>query len=215
MDHWRDEMSEHFIPSVFFTLFLVVDPLGLIPVFVMYLQGYSASFRRRIIIKATVIAFAVSVFFVVLGDYFLKFIGVSAASFLIAGGALLFLIAIDMLFARDDRTRRPAADAAPGVEEDVSVFPLAIPMISGPGTIAALLMFSAQVRGDARGTLVIIALAAAVMMITMAVMFLSVHLKRLIGETGISVIQRLMGLILSAMAVQFIVNGLKGIGIVQ
>jgi multiple antibiotic resistance protein len=206
-------MNEYFIPSVFFTLFFVVDPLGLIPVFLTYLSGFDTGRRNRIVVKAVIIALAISIFFILFGNILLKFLGISSAAFLIAGGILLFLISIDMLFARPTRTKVSESAAAAEEYGDISVFPLAIPMLCGPGNIAALLMFSSQVPYDAGGLMLLIAISTVVFLLTMVIMFLSVSLQRLLGETGLSVIQRLMGLILSALAVQFIINGLKQIGI--
>ena len=206
-------MDSYFIPSVFFTLFFVVDPLGLIPVFLTYLSGYDARSRKRIVIKAIIVALAISIFFILFGNILLQFLGISSAAFLIAGGILLFLISIDMLFARPSRTK--ASVSARSLEEygDISVFPLAIPMLCGPGNIAALLMFSSQVQNNAMGLALLIAISTVVFLLAMVIMFLSVNLQRLLGETGLSVIQRLMGLILSALAVQFIINGLKQVGV--
>lgn len=205
-------MQDYFIPSVFFTLFFVVDPLGLVPVFLSYLSGYEADNRRRIVVKAVVIALAVSLFFIFLGNALLRFLGISAGSFLIAGGILLFLIAIDMLFARPARTK-VSEESASDVEGDISVFPLAIPMLCGPGNIAALLMFSAQVQDDPVGLSLLVLITIVVFALALIIMFLAVSLQRLLGDTGLSVIQRLMGLILSALAVQFIANGLKKFGV--
>ncbi len=201
-------MQDYFIPSVFFTLFFVVDPLGLVPVFLPYLSGYTADRRRRIVVKAVVIALAASLFFIFFGNALLRFLGISAGSFLIAGGILLFLVAIDMLFARPARTK-VSEPSAPDTEGDISVFPLAIPMLCGPGNIAALLMFSAQVQDDPAGLGLLVLITVVVFALALIIMFLAVSLQRLLGDTGLSVIQRLMGLILSALAVQFIVNGLK------
>lgn len=206
-------MNEYFIPSVFFTLFFVVDPLGLIPVFLAYLSGFDTRRRNRLVVKAVIIALAISIFFILFGNILLKFLGISSAAFLIAGGILLFLIAIDMLFARPTRTKVSEGAAVADEYGDVSVFPLAIPMLCGPGNVAALLMFSSQVQGDVGGLALLIAITTVVFLLAMVIMFLSVNLQRLLGETGLSVIQRLMGLILSALAVQFIINGLKQIGV--
>lgn len=165
------------------------------------------------VVKAVIIALAISIFFILFGNILLKFLGISSAAFLIAGGILLFLIAIDMLFARPTRTKVSEGAAVSDEYGDISVFPLAIPMLCGPGNIAALLMFSSQVQDDVGGLALLIAISTVVFLLTMVIMFLSVSLRRLLGETGLSVIQRLMGLILSALAVQFIINGLKQIGI--
>ena len=207
-------MDINFIPSVFFTLFFVVDPLGLIPVFITCLSPYSIKRQRAIILRATGIAAAVSIFFVLLGNKLLNFLGVTSASFLIAGGILLFLISIDMLFARPSRTKIPKEDYNSAEGGDVAVFPLAIPMLCGPGNIAALLMFSAQADGKPDMLIAIIVISVLIFFLTAIVMLFSVYIERFLGEGGLSVIQRILGLILSALAVQFFINGLNQLGFV-
>jgi len=207
-----------FIPTVFFTLFFVVDPLGLIPVFITCLAGYGPARRRNVIIKATVTAVAVSIFFILLGKPLLQLLSISPGTFLVAGGILLFLVSMEMLTGKTPRlTMRDiqTENNMSATEGDVSVFPLAIPMLSGPGNIAALLMFASQSWGDPLRLGIIILLSISVFLIAMAVMFFSVRIEALLGPTGISIIQRLMGLILSALSVQFIVNGLTTMNVIQ
>lgn len=200
-----------FIPTVFFTLFFVVDPLGLIPVFVAYLAPYDAIYRKKVIIKSTAISIVVSLFFIFSAHIFLQFIGITPGAFMIAGGILLFVIAMDMLLARPRRTQK-LNDKEYDTDADIAVFPLAIPFLCGPGNIAALLMFSSQAKGDIVKLGIISVISAATFLIAMVVMALAGRLQRVLGHTGISVIHKLMGLILSAMAVQFIINGLSQIG---
>lgn len=195
----------------FFTLLFVVDPFGLIPVFVSYLAPFDDASRRRIIIKSTVISIAVSLFFIFSAHIFLRFIGIAPGAFMIAGGILLFIISMDMLLARPRRTQQLDNPDVNG-ESDIAVFPLAIPFLCGPGNIAALLMFSSQVRGDVEKLFIISIISAFTFIIAMGVMTIASKLQSLLGHTGISVINKLMGLILSAMAVQFIYNGLTQIG---
>lgn len=204
--------SQYFIPTVFFTLFFVVDPLGLIPVFVSLLSGHASSIKRAIILKATAISIAISLFFIVLGKYLLEFLGISPGTFLVAGGILLFLISMEMLLGKPSKLNmQDMADSGERLSErtDIAVFPLAIPLLCGPGNIAALLMFSSQAWGNAVLMIILAAISTAVFFIAMAVMFLATRFEELLGQTGISIIGRLIGLILSAMSVQFIVNGLK------
>jgi multiple antibiotic resistance protein len=208
-------MEAYYIPTVFFTLFFVVDPLGLIPVFLFYLAGQHDHKRKRIIIRSIGISIALSVFFILLGKYLLRFLGISTGSFLVAGGILLFIIAIEMLLGQPSRVRMQDVyeQELPEEERDVSVFPLAIPMLCGPGNIAALVMFSTQAEGDIVKLAVIIALSVAVFLMAMVVMFFSDRIGAFVGSTGIAIMQKLMGLILSAMSVQFIRNGLSVLGI--
>ena len=210
-------MDAYYIPTVLFTLFIVVDPLGLIPVFLVYLSGYRGRRRTIIIVRATLISIGISVFFILLGRYLLAFLGISSGSFLVAGGILLFIIAMEMLLGQVSRvSMRDVADRdqpRPEEERDVSVYPLAIPMLCGPGNIAALVMFSTQAGGDPVKLAVLTGLSAAIFLAAMTVMFFSAHIGAALGTIGISIVQKLMGLILSAMAVQFIMNGLRGLGV--
>ncbi len=210
-------MDVYYIPTVFFTLFFVVDPLGLIPVFLMYLSGYHDVRRKWIILRSILISIGVSVFFILFGKYLLRFLGISSGSFLIAGGILLFIIAMEMLLGQVSRIkmRYVGDDEQPEEDRDVSVFPLAIPMLCGPGNIAALLMFSTQADGDVMKLIVIMAVSITVFIIAMIVMFFSTYVGSALGNTGISIIQKLMGLILSAMSVQFIRNGLSELGVIH
>jgi len=202
-----------FIPTVFFTLFFVVDPLGLIPVFVAYLAPYDVAYRKKVIVKSTAISIIVSLFFIFSAHIFLRFIGITPGAFMIAGGILLFVIAMDMLLARPRRTQK-VDDKDYDADTDIAVFPLAIPFLCGPGNIAALLMFSSQAQGDIIKLGIISVISAVTFLIAMIVMALAGRLQRVLGQTGISVIHKLMGLILSAMAVQFIINGLMQINII-
>lgn len=202
---------QYFIPTAFFTLFFVVDPLGLIPVFVSLLSGQSPMAKRAIIIKATSISIAISLFFIILGKYLLKFLSISPGTFLVAGGILLFLIAMEMLLGKPSRLNMQdlAGEHARADNNDIAVFPLAIPLLCGPGNIAALLMFSSQAWGSVAHMAILAAISTVVFLISLAVMFLSTRFEKWLGDTGIAVTGRLIGLILSAMSVQFIVNGLK------
>lgn len=203
-------LESTFIPTVFFTLFFVVDPLGLIPVFVAYLAPYDAVYRKKVIIKSISISIIVSLFFVFSAHIFLRFIGITPGAFMIAGGILLFVIAMDMLLARPRRTQQ-LDDKEYEADSDIAVFPLAIPFLCGPGNIAALLMFSSQAEGDMIKLGIISVISVVTFLIAMLVMLVAGKLQQVLGQTGISVIHKLMGLILSAMAVQFIINGLSQI----
>lgn len=209
---------QYFIPTVFFTLFFVVDPLGLIPVFITHLAGFTAQRRKKVIIKATLISISISVFFTLLGKYLLQFLSISPGTFLVAGGILLFLISMEMLLGKPSRLKmRDMEDSASQSEDagDVAVFPLAIPLLCGPGNIAALLLFSSQAWGDPLRMGIIILLSIAVFLIAMAMMFFSARIESLLGRTGISIIERMIGLVLSAMSVQFIINGLKAMRVLN
>ncbi|MGQ9841952.1 MAG: MarC family protein [Spirochaetota bacterium] len=202
-----------FIPTLFFTFFFVVDPLGLIPVFVAYLAPYGVAYRKKVIVKSTAISILVSLFFIFTSHIFLHLMGITPGAFMISGGILLFIIAMDMLLARPRRTQK-LDDKKYDADTDIAVFPLAIPFLCGPGNIAALLMFSSQAQGDIVKLGIISIISAVTFLIAMIIMALAGRLQQMLGKTGISVIHKLMGLILSSMAVQFIINGLSQINII-
>lgn len=206
-------MNDYFASTVFFTLFFIVDPLGLLPVFLTYLTGLKTRKRISIIIKTISISIAVSLFFILFGKYLLKYLAISTGSFLVAGGVLLFVIAMEMLLGSPSKIKM--RDYQRENEPDISVFPLAIPMLCGPGNIAALLMFSAQAENDPSKLILLIILMISVFLITLVVMLFTIPLGKLLGNMGVSIIQRMVGLILSALAIQFIKNGLVSLKIVS
>jgi multiple antibiotic resistance protein len=203
-----------YFSSIFFTLFFVVDPLGLIPVFILYLDGYDKKTKFKIIFKSILVSIFVSVFFIFLGRFLLRFLGISSGSFLVAGGIILFLISLEMLFGKPSRIKMRYVEESDALE-DVSIFPLAMPMLCGPGNIAALLMFSSQAQGSLYRLAVITLLSISVFLIALLCMLFSEHIAKIVGKTGISIIQRLIGLILSAMSVQFFKNGLVIMGVIS
>ncbi len=216
MGDGSEKVMEAYIPTVFFTLFFVVDPLGLIPVFLVHLSGYTGIRRTGVILRATGISIGVSIFFILLGRHILNFLGIHSGSFLIAGGIVLFILSLEMLLGHPSGiTMRDTPEGMAPSDEDVSVFPLAIPMLCGPGNIAALVMFGSQASGDPVKIAILSGMSVCVFLIAMIVMFFSARIGRALGARGISIVQRLMGLILSAMSVQFIKNGLASLGLVQ
>jgi multiple antibiotic resistance protein len=189
------------------TLFVVIDPAGLVPVFVSLAGGRSIHAQAAIARRAVVIAGAVLLSFAVVGGPLLAYLGISVSALRIAGGILLFRIALDMVFAQFRReTAEEEAEAR--AKEDISVFPLAIPLISGPGALASVLILAGEAGGEpSRFGLV---LGAATMVLLIAYLFLrvSTRLSRLLGQTGINVVTRVLGLILAALAVQYVADGL-------
>ena len=203
-------MDPSFLITAFVALFVVIDPIGLTPLFVALTTGMSSQKRRRIAIRATLVATGILLVFSILGENILTFIGISMPAFRIAGGILLFLTALDMLFER--RTRRREDQAEEEVEDDPSVFPLAIPLIAGPGAIATVILLVGQTDGTAGYFAVLGVLAGVLALVFM--MFLSAPvLERLLGKTGITVVTRLLGMLLAALSVQFVLDGLKGFGL--
>lgn len=202
-------MDVRFIATAFATAFTIIDPIGMIPMTLGATVRDLPKRRNQIVDQAVLVAAAVILFMGVLGRLILNYLGITLPAFTIAGGILLFLIAIDMLFARPTGAKRTEAEEREAaLNENPAVFPLAVPMIAGPGTIATVLLLVNLARGD-RLDLAIVALAyAAALFVTWLCMRASGVLMRVIGTTGIHVISRLLGIILAALAVQFVLNGM-------
>ena len=201
-------MDTAFLITAFATLFVVVDPIGLTPMFVALTQGMSPAQRRAIGLRACAVGAILLILFTFLGESLLGFIGISMPAFRIAGGVLLFLTALDMLFER--RTKR-REDTTEENQNDPSVFPLAIPLIAGPGAIASVILLAGQ-RPDALGLTMVIGSTLAVIILLMLMFLVSGLLERLLGRTGINVVTRLLGMLLAALAVQFVLDGLRAFG---
>lgn len=197
-------MDPAYFVTSFATLFVIIDPIGLAPLFVALTQGTDARSRRGIAIRACLVAFIVLLVFAIVGEALLGFVGISMAAFRIAGGALLFLTALDMLFERRQERRDEQAEQRP----DPSVFPLAVPLIAGPGSIATMILLAGQSEGDLAQTLGTFAVMACVIAITLLLFLSGGLIERALGRTGINIVTRLLGMILAALAVQFILTGL-------
>ena len=201
--------------SAFVTLFVVVDPVGLAPLFVALTAGETAARRRAIAARACLTALALLTLFGLAGEAVLGFVGISMPAFRIAGGVLLFMTALDMLFARRTQRRQSNSDAVDPAE-DPSIFPLAIPLIAGPGAIASMILLTGQGAG-AEGHALHVAAVHGVMAAVIALvylMFLAAGLiERALGALGILVVTRLLGMLLAALSVQFVIDGLAGTGL--
>ena len=196
--------------SAFVTLFVVIDPPGCAPIYASLTTGANAQQRRSMAIRATVIAGLILVFCAMFGEALLSFLHIDLDSFRIAGGIMLFIIAIDMVFEKRTERREQRAEkvmATPEIE-DVSVFPMAMPMLAGPGSIASVMLLVAQNNGIDRA-LVIFAALLVVLLLTLAALLLAGPFMRLIGNKGEAVITRLLGVLLAALAAQFVIDGLK------
>lgn len=197
-----------FAISAFVSFFTIIDPVGLAPIFVGLTSHLSAAQRRVISTRAILISAIIIVFFGLVGRFLLNSLGINLYAFNIAGGALLFLVAVDMLFGRPSGARETKAEAEEAMtREDISVFPLAIPLIAGPGTIATTILY---VDSALTKPLDLLAVAAAIVVtLTLAwvVMRASMWIIQHVGRTGIMVLSRILGIILAALAVQFILNG--------
>ena len=195
--------------TAFVTLFVIIDPIGLAPLFVALTQGQTAAKRRRVAITACLVGAAVLTAFGLLGEAVLGFAGISMPAFRIAGGVLLFLTALDMLFER--RTKR-REDQSRANEDDPSVFPLAIPLIAGPGAIATMILLTNQNAGDWSWVVAIHLVMLAVVFVTFLFFLLAGPIERLLGPVGINVVTRLLGMLLAALSVQFVLDGLRAVG---
>jgi multiple antibiotic resistance protein len=202
-------MSALFI-SAFVTLFVVIDPPGCAPIYASLTTGASASQRRAMAIRAVGIAAAILLLFALWGKQLLGVLGIALDSFRIAGGIMLFIIAMDMVFEkrtqrREDRAQKIAE--TPEVE-DVSVFPMAMPMIAGPGSIATVMLLMSRANGMGE-RLVVIGAVAAVLALMLGSLLAAGPLMALMGRKIEAVITRLLGVLLAALAVQFVIGGLK------
>ncbi len=203
-------MDTAFLITAFVTLLVIIDPIGLTPMFVALTQGMNASQRRTIALRACLTGTGVLMVFAAFGESVLGFIGISMHAFRIAGGILLFLTALDMLFER--RTKRRETRNEEEEHPDPSVFPLAIPLISGPGAIATVILLAGQQPGWIGWVWIVAVLMAVIVLVYL--MFLTAGLfERALGKTGINVITRLLGMLLAALAVQFVLDGLRGFGL--
>ena len=203
-------MDFSFILRTFITFFTVIDPLGLVPVTLVILRHHNREQRKQTITKAVVISALVITVFALVGKIIIQSLGIGLYAFNIAGGVLLFLIALEMLFGRTPETRESAQDEKEAVSKpDVSVFPLAIPMIAGPGTLATTILFADSAAGNIFNIAAVILAIIFCLFVAWLVMDKSGVIMKLIGRTGISVFSRILGILLAALAVQFILNGIQ------
>ncbi len=198
------------IVTAFVTFFVIIDPLGTVPVFVSLTRGADEATRRHTAIKGSTIAICTLILFAIVGDYFLDFLGITLAAFRIAGGALLFLLSIDMLFARHTGLRSTtASEEKEAVHKlDVAVFPLAIPLIAGPGAITSVILLMGHASGQLLQQLSVIIVLLVVLALNLGALLLASKIMRFMGVTGINVIGRVFGIILAALAMQFIIDGI-------
>jgi multiple antibiotic resistance protein len=196
--------------SALVTFLVIIDPPGCAPIFASLTRGASPAQRRSMAIRSSLIAWSILMFFALLGRPMLSALGISLASFRIAGGILLFYIAVEMVFERRTERRERRADSIEGTPEaeDISVFPMAMPMIAGPGSIASAMLWVSRAETPVHIAVVLAAITV-VMLITAATLLAAGPLLRLIGEKIESVITRILGVILAALAAQFVIDGLR------
>ncbi|MFL6721867.1 MAG: MarC family protein [Sphingomonas sp.] len=196
--------------SALVTFLVIIDPPGCVPIFASLTRGATPAHRRAMAIRSSLIAWAILMFFALLGRPMLHALGISLASFRIAGGILLFYIAVDMVFERRTERREKRAEEIEGTPEaeDISVFPMAIPMIAGPGSIASAMLWVSRAETPLHVAVVLAAITA-VMLLTLLTLLASEPLMRLMGEKVEATITRVLGVILAALAAQFVIDGLK------
>lgn len=203
-----------FLITAFVTLFVVIDPIGTAPLFLALTQGMSAARRRIIALRACLIALILLALFGLAGEDFLRAIGISMPAFQIAGGILLFLTALDMLFDRRARRRADHADEGDGEHaDDPSVFPLAMPLIAGPGAMATMVLLINDAGRGVEGIALITGVMLVVILLVLLAFLAAGPIERLLRRTGTMVMTRLFGLLLAALSVQFVMNGAAAIGL--
>ncbi|MDB5695390.1 MAG: MarC family transcriptional regulator [Sphingomonas bacterium] len=201
-------MIELFVSSLI-TFFVVIDPPGCAPIYAGLTAGAPDAERRSMAIRAVFVAAIILVVFALVGEDLLRGLGISLASFRIAGGIMLFLIALEMVFEkRTERREDRAAKVQESAQEDVSIFPMAMPMIAGPGSIASVMLLMARNDGWQRSAVVLGALAT-ILLLTLVALLAAGPMMRLLGAKIEAVITRLLGVLLAALAVQFVMDGLQ------
>jgi multiple antibiotic resistance protein len=199
----------------FTTFFATIGPVDVAVIFAAMTKGSSVKNKRIMAVRGTLIATVILICFALMGEALLKTLGISLAALKFSGGILLLLIAIDMVFARtsggssatDEETREGAG------KEDVSVFPLATPLIAGPGSMGAIMLLMAKTQNDLKTQAIVIAAMLSVLLLTLILLLLANKVHKLLGITGIHVISRVFGVILAALAVQFMFDGLAHSGL--
>ena len=197
------------------TFFATIGPLDVAALFAALTPNNTSRERRAIALKGTLIALGILLAFAAFGDALLHLFGISLPALKTAGGILLLLIAIDMVFARpsggvtttEDENREATA------KRDISVFPLATPLIAGPGTMGAAILLVADAEGDPATISIVVAALVAMLLATFVLMLIAAQIQRLLGITGLHVIARVMGVLLAALAVQFVFDGIASSGL--
>ena len=206
-------MLTDFISAALVTLLVTLDPVALAPIFVSLTRGMNAAERRRVSTRASLIAFGILAFFGLGGELLLRLLGVGIPAFRISGGLLLFWIAFEMVFERRNERKQHTADIA--ITEDhirnVAAFPLAIPLMAGPGAITAVILLAGRADGNVVALGALIALIALGVLSCFLVFSAADRVSRWLGVTGNVVLTRLLGVILAGLAVQFIINGVEAL----
>jgi multiple antibiotic resistance protein len=203
-------MPVEFLISALVTLVVVVDPLGLVPTFLAITHGLPDRSRRVVALRACLIAVAILAGSALIGDWLLRTLSIGLPAFRIAGGLLLFSIASEMVFGvRIGRQSKEAEDAIEEHVRNIAAFPLAIPLMAGPGAITATVLLAGRAGGDPLRLVVLLAVIAAVLALCFMVFAFAARIARLLGTTASVVLSRLLGVLLAALAVQFVIDGVR------
>ena len=203
-------MAFEFLVSAFVTLFVVVDPIGLVPSYIAVTHGLPARAQRNVALRASLIAAIILAGTALIGDWLLRTLSITLPAFRIAGGLLLFSIASEMVFGV--RVARQSQQAEEAIEErvrNIAAFPLAVPLMAGPGAITATVLLAGRVDGDSARLVMLLAVIALVLVVCFAVFVTASRIARLIGTTGNVVLSRLLGVLLAALAVQYVIDGVR------
>ena len=205
-----DESLLQFALTAFVTLIVVVDPLGVAPTFIALTSDLGTIGRNKILRRATFVAFGITLFFLLAGRWLLSYLGVTVDAFSISGGILLFAVAWPMLFGHRPGLQAPEHNVQRTAGEDIAIFPLAIPLLSGPGTITTILLLTNRPDADMIRMALLVVIVAAVFFVSALVLYASERLVARVGEGKVRVMTRVLGIILAALAVQFVLNGVGG-----
>jgi multiple antibiotic resistance protein len=197
--------------ATFVTLFVAIEPLSTAAVFASLVADAAPSERRRTAVRGVVISAVVLFAFAFGGKPLLGALGIELSAFRIAGGILLLLVSIDMVMARPSglRAATPGELEESGTRQDISVFPLAIPLIAGPGALTAIVLLMSDGAGNIALQVAIVAVLLAILVVTLLCLLAAAQIVRLLGETGVNVVSRVSGIILAALAVQFVIDGVR------
>jgi multiple antibiotic resistance protein len=208
----QSSMFEQLLKT-FILFFVVIEPISMVPLFGALTRGGEPGYRRRMAVKSVAISAVIFVVFALGGDYLLQALNVSVNAFKIAGGLLLFLLSVDMVFARNSGLRSTTVreqDEA-RYRQDISVFPLAFPLIAGPGALATLLLVISEVRGSPEEVALTLGVIMLVLLITLGLLLATTTVMRVLGVTGANVVSRLLGVVLTALAVQYVIDGIRAV----
>jgi multiple antibiotic resistance protein len=201
-------LSEFLLAS-FAAFFVTVNPIKSAAVFAALTERGAPAYRRSMAMKSVAVAAGILVVFTLFGDDLLRFIGISLSGVRVGGGILLMLVAIDIVFGRSIGPPSPAAGPGTGGEADIAVFPIATPIIAGPGAITAVTVRASEANNEILATVLLLAVLGAVMLLTLGALLAAATIRRWLGETGMNIVTRVLGILLTALSAEMILQGLK------